>query len=115
MLKKKPEVTLADQKPTSDHNSRIVPPYGGNVVESRETLWGTLLIFQDFTNYAASLDATKEIQANTGRNFADIEEEVTRTSSLQQTSQLQESADQSRILESCVDWVKVKEKMNGNL
>lgn len=58
--------------------------YGREVVETRQTAWGTLLVLKDFANYKASLVATREVPPNVDRTYTSNEETLERPPSLLQ-------------------------------
>ena len=70
------------------------------VAETRQTDQGTLRIFQDFMNYKASLEATKDIQPNNDRAMTGREGLVKGT-----------TQDVGQVPESCVDWLKIEEDL----
>ncbi|KAK3697732.1 hypothetical protein LTR37_017314 [Vermiconidia calcicola] len=94
------------------------------VAETRQTAQGTLRIFQDFMNYKASLEATKDIQPNNDRAVthalnSDLVESsglahvfVNRCSITPREDLVEETpAYVGQVPESCVDWVKIEDNL----
>lgn len=82
---------------------------GGEIVERRQTDWGTLFVYEDFMNYKASLDATKEVPPNTGP-VPRSEDMVKRTLAPLQMKYPGAFRGDGRIPESCVDWAGIMVK-----
>lgn len=71
LLNEQEEAALADQRPFEERPpmwsslGSVEKIHGGKVAETRKTELGTLLLYEDFVNYKAILEATREIAPNT--------------------------------------------------
>nr|POE72918.1 1,3-beta-glucanosyltransferase pga4 [Quercus suber] len=80
------------------------------VLEKRETEEGTLLVYHDFANYKARLEATEDVESTwaQGHPNAGVESQdigVTQTSRLQ--------SPQLDVPDTCVDWDRIQQDINS--
>jgi hypothetical protein len=97
-------------------DTRVLGDVAGKVAERRQTERGTVLVFRDFVNYRASLDAVGDKDGDAWGSEQELEEleegGVGGDSDVQGAWPWEPEGYEP---ESCVDWEQIRARMEGDV
>lgn len=89
--------------------------YRGQILETRETSWGELHLYEDFRNYQSRLQEAERMSPaeDRGAQNAAAAAADSDTRREQSSSDLEDSGNPAQVPETCLDWAGIEAALRG--